>query len=149
MSDPFNTDCPGRAVLNHVTSRWGTLVLAALWDGPLRFHVLRDRIGGISEKMLSQTLRVLTRDGLLDRVVEPTRPPQVSYELTAIGREVAERLTGLVDWIRLRMGDILAAQQRHDRASGTPPLPEQAEPVDRAAPVGQAHTRRANRRYSG
>ncbi|WP_369332906.1 winged helix-turn-helix transcriptional regulator [Nonomuraea candida] len=65
MSDVFNSDCPGRTVFVHVTSRWGMLILAALRDGPLRFYLLRDRIGGISEKMLSQNLRDL---------VQPARP---------------------------------------------------------------------------
>ncbi|HET6858184.1 MAG TPA: helix-turn-helix domain-containing protein [Streptomyces sp.] len=114
MSDAFTADCPARTVLNHVSSRWGVLILAALQDGPMRFYVLRDRIGGISEKMLSQNLRVFVRDGLIAREVEPTVPPQVTYSLTPIGLELAATLGGLVEWITHRIGDIVAARERHD-----------------------------------
>ncbi|MEV4896171.1 helix-turn-helix domain-containing protein [Nonomuraea sp. NPDC055795] len=85
LSDAFNSDCPGREVFTHVTSRWGMLIMVALRDGPLRFYLLRDRIGGISEKMLSQSLRGLVRDGLVHREVEPSVPPKVTYSLTGLG----------------------------------------------------------------
>ncbi|MEI5032773.1 helix-turn-helix domain-containing protein [Streptomyces sp. S1A(2023)] len=114
MSDAFTADCPARTVLNHVSSRWGVLILAALQEGPMRFYVLRDRIGGISEKMLSQNLRVFVRDGLIAREVEATVPPQVTYSLTPLGRELAVTLGGLVEWITHRIGDVLAARERHD-----------------------------------
>ncbi|MFE2290854.1 winged helix-turn-helix transcriptional regulator [Streptomyces sp. NPDC059452] len=114
MSDAFTADCPARTVLNHVSSRWGVLILAALQDGPMRFYVLRDRIGGISEKMLSQNLRVFVRDGLIAREVEPTVPPQVTYALTPLGRELSATLNGLVEWITHRIGDIVAAREHHD-----------------------------------
>lgn len=97
----FDSDCPGRVVLDKLTSRWGVLILTALRDGPMRFHVLRDRIGGISEKMLSQNLRTFTDYGLTDRTVEPTTPPKVTYALTPMGMEVAERLHGLLDWVSI------------------------------------------------
>ncbi|MFJ8253536.1 MULTISPECIES: winged helix-turn-helix transcriptional regulator [unclassified Streptomyces] len=114
MSDAFTADCPARTVLNHVSSRWGVLILASLQEGPMRFYVLRDRIGGISEKMLSQNLRVFVRDGLIAREVEPTVPPRVTYSLTPLGRELALTLGGLVEWITQRIGDIVAARERHD-----------------------------------
>ncbi|MFJ4707315.1 winged helix-turn-helix transcriptional regulator [Streptomyces anulatus] len=114
MSDAFTADCPARTVLNHVSSRWGVLILASLREGPMRFYVLRDRIGGISEKMLSQNLRVFVRDGLIAREVEATVPPQVTYSLTPLGRELAVTLGGLVEWITHRIGDIVAARERHD-----------------------------------
>ncbi|MGQ4730535.1 MULTISPECIES: winged helix-turn-helix transcriptional regulator [Streptomyces] len=114
MSDAFTADCPARTVLNHVSSRWGVLILASLQEGPMRFYVLRNRIGGISEKMLSQNLRVFVRDGLIAREVEATVPPQVTYSLTPIGRELAATLGGLVEWITYRIGDIVAARERHD-----------------------------------
>ncbi|MEV4061892.1 winged helix-turn-helix transcriptional regulator [Nonomuraea dietziae] len=113
-TDAFNKDCQGREVFDHVTSRWGILVLAALRDGPLRFYQLRDRIGGISEKMLSQNLRVLARDGLVERMVEPDIPPKVSYRLSPLGQEGSAPLRTLLDWIALRAPDILLAQSRHD-----------------------------------
>lgn len=113
-AEVLNSDCPARQVLDHVTSRWGVLVLVALKDGPLRFHQLRNNIGGISEKMLSQTLRTLRRDGLLDRSVEPTTPPSVSYTLTPLGLEGVQHLCGLIEWIARRADDVLTAQARHD-----------------------------------
>ncbi|WP_395966652.1 winged helix-turn-helix transcriptional regulator [Actinomadura sp. 6N118] len=117
MSDVFNSDCPGRAVFTHVTSRWGMLILAALHDGPLRFYLLRDRIGGISEKMLSQNLRELVRDGLVDRRVEPSVPPKVFYSLTPLGQGLAASLRGLLAWIGSHTTDVIAAQRRHDASS--------------------------------
>ncbi|MFC5824812.1 winged helix-turn-helix transcriptional regulator [Nonomuraea insulae] len=117
VEDLFAVDCSGRQVLEHLTSRWGVLVLVALKDGPLRFHRLRDRIEGISEKMLSQNLRVLVRDGMLDRFVEPTSPPKVTYSLTPLGREAVGHLCGLVEWITRSAERILATQAEHDRRS--------------------------------
>ncbi|MEV1012021.1 helix-turn-helix domain-containing protein [Streptomyces sp. NPDC049881] len=115
--DAFRSDCPGRTVLDHVTSRWGVLIVACLRDGPLRFYEVRDRVGGISEKMLSQNLRLLGRDGLVAREVEPALPPKVSYSLTPLGQELAEPLQGLIDWISARTPVIVAAQRAHDGAS--------------------------------
>src|SRR3982074_2915838 len=83
--DLFTGKCPGRTIAEHVTSRWAPHIVSALRDGPLRFFELRDAIDGITEKMLSQKLRVLVRDGLIERTVVPSTPPQVSYELTELG----------------------------------------------------------------
>ncbi|MWK33398.1 transcriptional regulator [Actinomadura sp. J1-007] len=94
------------------------LILVALSDGPLRFYMLRDRIGGISEKMLSQTLRTLTRDGLIDREVEPTIPPKVSYSLTPVGRDLAGSLQKLVNVIRSKVPAIVESQRRYDADPG-------------------------------
>ncbi|MFW5416449.1 helix-turn-helix transcriptional regulator [Nocardiopsis sp. CNT-189] len=113
----FDPDCPARTVLDHVTGRWGVLILRTLTGGPVRFAGLRDRIGGISEKMLSQTLRTLARDGLVERTVEPTAPPQVSYSLTALGAELTEPLGELVDWIARRAPEVVAAQEAYDARS--------------------------------
>ncbi|WP_378735900.1 winged helix-turn-helix transcriptional regulator [Nocardia brasiliensis] len=110
--DVFDSDCPARTVLDKLTSRWGVLILASLRDGPMRFHVLRDRIGGISEKMLSQNLRTFTGYGLTERTVEPTTPPKVSYALTPMGTEVAEQLHGLLEWVSVNTEDIVKFQSR-------------------------------------
>jgi DNA-binding HxlR family transcriptional regulator len=110
--DVFDTNCPSRAVLDHVTSKWAVLVLAALRSGPARFSELRRRIGGVSEKMLSQTLRTLESDGFVHREVAATTPPQVTYSLTALGEGIAERVTGLVDWIADRIPEIQAVRTR-------------------------------------
>ena len=91
----FHTDCPARDVVDHVTSRWGIWVLISLGSNDLRFYELRESIQGISEKMLAQTLRALVQDGLVWRRVEPTTPPQVTYGLTELGRDVGEPLAEL------------------------------------------------------
>lgn len=109
-------DCPGREIVNHLTGRWGALILLALVESDVRFHALRDRIEGISEKMLSQTLRMLVRDGLVSRSVKPTALPEVSYGLTEMGRAAARPLDALVSFLRERVSDVLAAQQRYDAA---------------------------------
>ncbi|MCA1219537.1 winged helix-turn-helix transcriptional regulator [Streptomyces sp. 8L] len=99
--DVFHTDCPARAMVDHVTSRWGIWVLISLRTNDLRFYELRESIQGISEKMLAQTLRALVQDGLVWRKVEPTTPPQVTYGLTEFGRHVGEPLTELFNRITL------------------------------------------------
>lgn len=114
MDQVFRRDCPARAVFDHLTGRWALLVLAALRSGPLRFHQLRNHIDGVSEKMLSQTLRTLDRDGLVERTVEPTKPPQVSYALTPLGYEGAGHLCALISWVGERAPVIVAAQERYD-----------------------------------
>ena len=105
--DLFAQQCPSREVLKHVTSRWGVLVLVALLDGTLRFSDLRRRIGGVSEKMLAQTLQWLEGDGFVLRTAYPVVPPHVEYSLTPLGREVSARVEGLADWIELNLGSIL------------------------------------------
>lgn len=97
-------DCPSRRVLRHLTSRWGGLVLVALLDGRQRFGALRRRIGGISERMLAQTLQDLEGDGIVRRLARPVVPPHVEYELTPMGREAAERMGALVDWVEGNLG---------------------------------------------
>ena len=118
---PFNVfakACPSRGTLEHVTGRWGGLTLCALFEGSLRFNELRRRVDGVSEKMLSQTLHALERDGLVHREAQPTNPPRVDYELTPLGREVAERLLALVNLLEGRMDDVLAARERYDTTRG-------------------------------
>jgi DNA-binding HxlR family transcriptional regulator len=103
----FDRTCPGRNILAHVTGRWGTLVMAALKvHGTLRFSQLRDRIDGISEKMLSQTLRELEGDGLVRRISLPVVPPHVEYDLTPLGIGVAQHLEALVDWIETHIREL-------------------------------------------
>jgi DNA-binding HxlR family transcriptional regulator len=116
MSEVFHSDCPARQVLDHVTSRWGVWILIALREKELRFFELRERIEGISEKMLSQTLRTLVRDGLLWRTVEPATPPRVSYGLTPLGTGTSEPLATMFGWIRDHATDILDVRAEFDRA---------------------------------
>ncbi|WP_019068746.1 winged helix-turn-helix transcriptional regulator [Streptomyces hokutonensis] len=110
----FAKACPSRATLENITGRWGGLTLCALQEGSLRFNELRRRVDGVSEKMLSQTLHTLERDGLVLREAQPTNPPRVDYELTPLGRDVAEYLKELVDFMESRMDDVLAARTRYD-----------------------------------
>ncbi|RDD85153.1 helix-turn-helix domain-containing protein [Streptomyces parvulus] len=115
-NDTVGANCPSRKILDQVTSRWGTLVLAALVAGPHRFSALRARVAGISEKMLSQTLKQLVRAGLVDRDVRPTVPPQVTYSLTALGSDLAVPLCHLVSWLGQHTDELLAAQRAYDDA---------------------------------
>ncbi|MFE9682465.1 winged helix-turn-helix transcriptional regulator [Streptomyces sp. NPDC002701] len=119
--DVFSRACPSRETLEHVTGRWGALTmgaLAALPEGSLRFNELRRRVDGVSEKMLSQTLHALERDGLVHRDAQPTNPPRVDYELTPLGREVAGRLLSLIQFVQGHMDDVLGARERYDTARG-------------------------------
>ncbi|WP_369272802.1 winged helix-turn-helix transcriptional regulator [Streptomyces sp. R11] len=111
--------CPYRLVLEHVTSRWGVLVLIELLERPYRFSELRRAIGRVSEKMLTQTLQTLERDGLIHRDAQPVIPPRVDYSLTDLGREAAEQVRGLALWTKDRMGDVQKARDAYDaRKSG-------------------------------
>lgn len=104
-------DCPSRDVLKHVTSRWGVLVLMVLSDGAShRFSALRRQVGGVSERMLAQTLQWLEHDGFVDRIALPVVPPHVEYRLTDLGREVAVHVQGLADWIEVNLPRIAAGR---------------------------------------
>lgn len=106
----YAPDCPSRRVLDHVTSRWGVLVLVLLLERTHRFSELSAAVAGISDKMLSQTLKQLASDGFLHRTVATEPPVRVTYDLTDTGREVATRLAALVDWIETNLGDVLATR---------------------------------------
>ncbi|MFU8823297.1 winged helix-turn-helix transcriptional regulator [Yoonia sp.] len=108
IPDVLNDRCPSRMVLNHVTSRWGVLVLIALQDGTMRFSALRRRIGGVSERMLTQSLRLLEEDGLVLRTAHPVVPPHVEYDLTPLGVEVAAKVHALAACIEGNLGQIMA-----------------------------------------
>lgn len=97
----FAEQCPSREVLKHVTSRWGVLILVALRDGTHRFSDLRRKMGGVSEKMLAQSLQALEQDGFLNRVSYPVVPPHVEYSLTPLGEQVSDKVAALADWIEL------------------------------------------------
>ncbi|MEU3403833.1 helix-turn-helix domain-containing protein [Streptomyces sp. NPDC006670] len=116
--DVFARACPSRETLEHVTGRWGSLTVGALRDGPRRFNELRRRVDGVSEKMLSQTLHALERDGIVTREAQPTNPPRVDYELTPLGREVADRLLALIHFVEGNMDQVLGSRQAYDTARG-------------------------------
>ena len=108
--DVLAADCPSRRILAHVSSRWGGLALIALRPGCLRFSELKRRIGGISERMLAQTLQQLEGDGLIARRDHGEVPPRVDYRLTPAGQEIAARYFELAHWIERNLPDLLAAQ---------------------------------------
>lgn len=112
--DVFDRNCPSRATLDDITGRWGLLVLVALLDGTARFSALRRHVDGVSEKMLSQALRALERDGLVERVQHSVMPPVVDYTLTPLGHGAAERGASLLTWLESHMDQITAAQTAHD-----------------------------------
>lgn len=112
----FAEQCPSREVLKHVTSRWGVLVLVALLSGTHRFSELRRKVGGVSEKMLAQTLQWLEGDGFVLRKSYPVVPPHVEYTLTPLGQEVGLRVQDLADWIELNLGAILRTKGERDSA---------------------------------
>lgn len=105
------------AVLQRVGDKWTVLVVSMLGNGPMRFNELRHAIGGISQKMLTTTLRNLERDGFVTRTVFPTIPPRVDYELTDLGRELLVPVTALGDWARANTERINAARMRFDAAT--------------------------------
>ena len=103
----FTEACPTRTVLDHITSKWGILVLLSLTDGTLRWGELRRSVDGISEKMLATTLRTLAADGLVARASYPEVPPRVEYSLTPRGVELMERVMPLMTWIQVNADDIV------------------------------------------
>jgi DNA-binding HxlR family transcriptional regulator len=109
-SGKYPADCPTRVVLNHVTSRWGVLVLLALEQGSMRYGELRREIEGISEKMLASTLRTFEADGIVLREAQATIPPRVDYTLTDRGQQIAARLLPLMDWIADNADDIVGGR---------------------------------------
>ncbi|WP_306205311.1 winged helix-turn-helix transcriptional regulator [Actinoplanes sp. RD1] len=106
--------CPLRGIFDEATSRWATLIMAALITGPHRFAELRDRLGGISEKMLAQKLKAMVRAGLVARDAKPTVPPQVTYSLTELGASMAGPLTGLFRWFGSHGDELTRAQRAYD-----------------------------------
>jgi DNA-binding HxlR family transcriptional regulator len=114
ISDVFARGCLSRATLEDVASKWGILALLALDEGDYRFNALRRRVEGVSEKMLSQTLQTLERDGLVTREVHSTIPPRVEYSLTALGSEVARRMRDLADLLEASTTAVDAARIAYD-----------------------------------
>lgn len=114
--DPYTRDCPSRQVLDRIGDRWTVLVVGALGDGPLRYSAIADRVQGVSQKMLTQTLRSLERDGLVTRTHYPQIPPRVEYELTEAGRTLRIPLHALEQWAVEHMAGIVAAREAFDAA---------------------------------
>jgi DNA-binding HxlR family transcriptional regulator len=120
-ADVNAASCPSRTVLEHVTSRWGVLVLATLLDGTRRFSELRRAVGGVSEKMLAQTLQTLERDGFVHREAHPVIPPRVDYTLTELGEEAARQVWALARWSEANTPDVLHARDAYDASRPSQP----------------------------
>jgi DNA-binding HxlR family transcriptional regulator len=112
----FARHCPSRAALENVAGKWGLLALLALGEGAYRFNALRRRVDGVSEKMLSQTLQALERDGIVHREVVTTIPPRVEYTLTPLGVEVAARVRDLAELLESAVPKISAAREAYAKA---------------------------------
>ena len=115
--DAFARDCPTRQLLDRVGDKWSVLILLLLGEEDLRFNALKRRIDGVSQKMLSHTLRSLERDGLVTRAVEPTVPVTVTYAIAPLGRELLGALRQMIDWAETRMAEVAAAQRSYDGRS--------------------------------
>ena len=110
--DTLNPQCPARLVLDRIGDKWAMLIINSLAEGPLRFNVLRRRIGGISQKMLSQTLKSLERDGLINRSATATVPVTVEYAVTSLGQDLAGIVGQLTRWAEDNLTPILNARAR-------------------------------------
>lgn len=116
IPNPYDANCPTRVILDRIADKWAVLVLGILFSGPVRFNELRRRIDGVSQKMLSQTLKSLERDGLVSRKATPTVPVTVEYSITPLGATLAATVDGLRIWAESNIDDVLAAQKRYDAA---------------------------------
>jgi DNA-binding HxlR family transcriptional regulator len=114
ISNPYSSTCPTRKVLDRVADKWAVLVLGLLMESPIRFNQLRRAVEGISQKMLSQTLKSLERDGLVSRKAYATVPVTVEYAITPLGRTLATTLDALRIWAETHMEEVTANQQRYD-----------------------------------
>ena len=114
IANPYSSDCPTRKMLDRIADKWAVLVLGLLSEGPIRFNRLRRAIEGISQKMLSQTLKSLERDGLVSRKAFATVPVTVEYAITPLGRTLATTLDALRIWAETHMEEVTANQQRYD-----------------------------------
>lgn len=115
-ADVFSRACSSRDVLLDLTGRWSMLALGALAEGDFRFNALRRRVDGVSERMLSQTLQRLERDGFVTRTVLQSIPPRVEYSLTDLGRAMAERVGALIELTESSLPQVESARERYDAA---------------------------------
>jgi DNA-binding HxlR family transcriptional regulator len=117
--DAFLAACPARQLLDRISDKWVTLIITALADGPQRYSDLSRRIAGVSQKMLTQTLRSLERDGLITRSVTPSVPVRVDYELTALGQTLLPLIASIKGWAESRMPQVAAARSEYDDVSAS------------------------------
>jgi DNA-binding HxlR family transcriptional regulator len=113
--DVYAKNCPTRVLLDRIADKWTVLLLTTLKAGPMRFNALKRRVEGVSQKMLSQTLRQLERDGLVSRSVEAKVPISVTYAITPLGQTLVAALQPMVDWAESRMPEVVEAQAAFDQ----------------------------------
>ncbi len=113
----YASDCPIRQTLDHISDKWTTLIIGVLESGPKRFSDIQRNIGGISQKMLTQTLRRLERNGLVSRTVYAEVPPRVEYELTPLGKTICEPLQAIINWAQTNIDAGMDAQACYDAKS--------------------------------
>ncbi|MCO1581456.1 helix-turn-helix transcriptional regulator [Crossiella sp. SN42] len=123
VRDVYSRECPCRDLLDMLADKWTALTIGALEDGPRRFGQLRQKLEGVSQKMLTQTLRTLERDGLVTRTVYPTVPLRVDYELTELGRSAAAPLAAVRAWSTANLPQVVTARQAFDERAAEPPQP--------------------------
>ncbi|MEU6782537.1 helix-turn-helix domain-containing protein [Nonomuraea angiospora] len=114
--DAYFAECPSRKLLDTLSDKWVTLLLTALAQGPRRYSDLSRRIAGVSQKMLTQTLRGLERDGLVSRTLTPSVPVRVDYALTPLGESLMPLVAAIKSWAEAHMGDVEVARDRYDAA---------------------------------
>ena len=114
-----NGICPTRQVLNAIADKWATLIIALLEKQTMRFAALEKQLEGISQKMLTQNLRSLERDGLVQRTIYAEVPLRVEYALTPLGRTLCEPLAAIINWSEANIGAIMVAQQRYDEQTSS------------------------------
>lgn len=122
---PGNTDVSSNCtamsdILNRVGDKWSVMTVGCLREGPVRFNEIRRQIGGISQRMLTRTLRNLERDGLVTRTLYPQIPPRVEYALTPLGETLLPAISGLWDWAVAHHADIVEARDAYDARDGEP-----------------------------
>lgn len=110
--DVFNSQCPSRTVLDRIADRWTALVILALSERTMRYGELQRRISGVSQKMLTQTVRSLETDGLVIRKIHAVVPPMVEYTLTPLGRTLIKPLDAVKDWAESHLPELLAARKK-------------------------------------
>ena len=115
--DAFIKGCPTNQLLDRLSDKWVSLVVAALSNGPMRYSDLSRKIAGVSAKMLTQTLRTLERDGILTRTITPSVPVRVDYELTPLGSSLAGLLTAVKTWAETHIEEVHEARERYDTSA--------------------------------
>jgi DNA-binding HxlR family transcriptional regulator len=141
----FDSHCPTRQVLDRVADKWSVLVVRRLSDGTLRFAQLRRSVGGISQKMLTNTLRGLERDGIVARRIYASVPPKVEYSLTNLGRSLCLLVEGICGWAEANIQQVQAARAAYERTHKDEPVAEASPPADTMLPATAARARRSKR----